>query len=129
MRGRIKEDDSVVPSPDGPFAYFSRYREGGQHPLFCREPRGGGPNQVLLDGDVLAKGKPFFHFGDARHSPDHKLIAWQADEAGSEFFTVRVRDLDTGLDLTDLVPDTAGGVVWTADSRLLLRADRRVIAR
>ncbi|MGE0603370.1 MAG: S9 family peptidase, partial [Xanthobacteraceae bacterium] len=38
MRGRIKEDDSSVPSRDGPFAYFSRYREGGQLPLACREP-------------------------------------------------------------------------------------------
>ena len=31
MRGRIKEDDSSVPSPDGPFAYFRRFRKGGQH--------------------------------------------------------------------------------------------------
>jgi oligopeptidase B len=42
MRGRIKEDDAGVPAPDGPFAYFSRHREGGQHPLICREPRAGG---------------------------------------------------------------------------------------
>ena len=41
MRGRIKEDDSTVPEPDGPFAYFTRYREGGQHPLVCRQPRDG----------------------------------------------------------------------------------------
>jgi oligopeptidase B len=116
MKGRIKEDDSSVPSPDGPYAYFSHYNEGGQHPQFCREPRGGGPDQVLLDGDVLAKGKPFFHFGDARHAPNHKLIAWQADEAGSEYYTVRVRDIETGLDLTDIVPDSAGGAVWTTDS-------------
>src|SRR4051794_32990699 len=25
MRGRIKEDDSSVPSPDGPFAYFRKF--------------------------------------------------------------------------------------------------------
>ena len=36
MRGRIKEDDGTVPEPDGPFAYFTRYRQGGQHPLICR---------------------------------------------------------------------------------------------
>ena len=36
MKGRIKEDDSTVPSPDGPFAYYMRYREGGQHPILCR---------------------------------------------------------------------------------------------
>src|SRR5690349_8227918 len=42
MRGRIKEDDSSVPSPDGPFAYFSRYREGGQHEMIGRSRREGG---------------------------------------------------------------------------------------
>src|SRR5262245_15095434 len=50
MRGRIKEDDSSVPAPDGPFAYFTRYREGAQHPMICREPRNGGATEILLDG-------------------------------------------------------------------------------
>ena len=42
MRGRIKEDDSSVPAPDGPFAYLRKFREGGQHELFGRMPRDGG---------------------------------------------------------------------------------------
>lgn len=32
MRARIREDDASVPDPDGPFAYYMRHREGGQHP-------------------------------------------------------------------------------------------------
>ena len=55
MRGRIKEDDSGVPEPDGPFAYLWKYREGGQHELIGRTPRDGGDVQILLDGDALAK--------------------------------------------------------------------------
>ncbi|MDA4635730.1 hypothetical protein NZA98_32390, partial [Escherichia coli] len=31
MKGRIKEDDSSVPSKDGPFAYGTSYKTGGQH--------------------------------------------------------------------------------------------------
>ena len=42
MKGRIKEDDSSVPAPDGSFSYYTRFVTGGQHPLFCRVPRGGG---------------------------------------------------------------------------------------
>ena len=41
MKGRIKEDDSSVPAPDGPWEYYSRFETGMQHPLFCRRPRGG----------------------------------------------------------------------------------------
>jgi oligopeptidase B len=93
MRGRIKEDDATVPTPDGAFAYFRRYREGGQHPCICREPRGGGASELLLDGDELGAGKAFFRLGQSAHSPDHKLIAWSADENGSKLFTIRVHDL------------------------------------
>ena len=115
MRGRIKEDDTSVPTPDGAYAYFTRYREGGQHPMVCREPRGGGADEILLDGDALAQGKAFFQLGDTRHSPDHKLIAWLCDEAGSEFYTARIRNAETGTDLADVIPEATGSVVWSAD--------------
>ena len=42
MRGRIKEDDVSVPAPDGPYAYGTRFRDGGQHPVYVRTPRDGG---------------------------------------------------------------------------------------
>ncbi|WP_420132255.1 S9 family peptidase [Rhodopseudomonas sp.] len=116
MRGRIKEDDSSVPLPDGPYAYLRKYRDGGQHPLYGRTPRGGGELDVILDGDELGKGLAYFEFGDRRHSLDHKLEAWSADTKGSEYYTIRVRDWATKQDLPDVVEETDGGVVWTADS-------------
>ncbi|MGA8414673.1 MAG: S9 family peptidase [Xanthobacteraceae bacterium] len=115
MKGRIKEDDASVPAPDGPSAYFERYRQCGQHPLICREPRGGGTAEVLLDADALAKGRSFFQLGARRHSPDHRLLAWSADEAGSELYTMHVRDLATGTDLADIIVDTVGSPVWVHD--------------
>jgi oligopeptidase B len=115
MRGRIKEDDSSVPSPDGPFAYFRKFREGGQHEMFCRRPRDGGEVQILLDGDELAKSHDYFKFGGARHSYDHKLTAWSADVKGSEYFSIRLREWESGRDRDDLVEETDGSVVWTAD--------------
>jgi oligopeptidase B len=117
MRGRIKEDDSTVPAPDGEWAYAIRYVEDGQHPLFVRQRRDGGAETVLLDGNQLAGGKAYFQLAGADHSPDHALIAWACDEAGSEFHTLRFRDVATGVDLADTIADTGGGSVWSADSR------------
>jgi oligopeptidase B len=115
MKGRIKQDDGSVPTRDGAFAYFSRYREGGQHPLICRTGPGGA-EAVLLDGDLLAKGQAFFHLGATGHSPDHRLLAWASDTSGAELFTLRVRDLRSGRDLDDEVPEAAGwSIVWTSD--------------
>ncbi len=122
MRGRIKEDDCSVPSPDGPFAYLHKYREGGQHELIGRTSRqnldkGGDDARIILDGDALAKTSEYFRFGGARHSPDHRLEAWSADLRGSEYFAIRVRDWATGDDLADVVEQTDGAVVWSADAR------------
>ncbi len=126
MTGRIKKDDSTVPDPDGPYAYYVRYRTDGQHPLLCREPRNGGAEQLLLDGDGLARGKPFFRLGATGHSPDHRLLAWTSDESGSEFYTARVRVIDSEADLSDNVPDVSGSVVWTQDAAAFycVRLDR-----
>ena len=115
MKGRIKEDDSGVPMADGPYAYFARYREGGQHPLICRELRDGSGTETILDGDALAGGKVFFRLGATAHSSDHRLLAWSADETGAELFTIRVRDLANMTELPDLVPRTAGDIVWAQD--------------
>src|SRR5258708_4388731 len=115
MRGRIKEEDATVPAVDGAFSYFTRYRDGGQHPSVCREPRVGGVGEVLIDGDALAVGKAFFRLGATAHSPDHRLLAWSADETGAELFTIRVRDLARMAELPDIIPETAGDVVWTRD--------------
>jgi oligopeptidase B len=115
MKGRIKEDDASVPAPDGPYAYFSRHREGGQHPLICREPRTGGAAETLLDGDALAAGKPFFRIGTAAHSPNHLLLAWSSDDSGAELYAVGIRDIAAAADLPDLVTETTGGIVWSQD--------------
>jgi oligopeptidase B len=115
MRSRIKEDDSTVPSPDGPYAYMRKFREGGQHQLFGRCPRNGGEAEIILDGDALAANHEYFKFGGARHSPDHRLEAWSADVKGSEYFTIRVRDWTTKNDLDDVIDETDGAVVWSLD--------------
>ncbi|MCT7373462.1 S9 family peptidase [Chelativorans salis] len=115
MKGRIKEDDSSVPMKDGPYAYGSAYREGGEHPHFFRTPREGGAEEVLLDGDKEAEGKAYFHIGGIGHSPDHKHLLWGADDKGSEFYTLRVRALSSRRDLEDRVENASGSGTFNAD--------------
>jgi len=118
IRGRIKEDDSGVPSPDGPWAYNSRTLEGKQYPLIVRAPREGGEEAVLLDCNVEA-GEEYFGFAGASHDPSHRLLAWAADRAGSEYYDIALRDLETGRDSAEVIRNTAGGYVWSNDSRAI----------
>lgn len=115
MRGRIKEDDSSVPAPDGPWLYGVRYVTGGEQPKYFRIPRTGGDEQIMLDGDREADGKPYFRLAGTAHSPDHAAMIWGYDDKGSEFYALKVRDLATGEDSADLIENTGGGGAWSAD--------------
>jgi oligopeptidase B len=119
MKGRIKEDDSTVPSPDGPWSYFVSFITGGQHPLFCREPRDGGEARVLLDGNKMAEGLAFFQIGGVAHSHDHRLLAYGVDDKGSEYNTIKLRDLDSGEELADEIGETTGSAIWSASGEWL----------
>ncbi len=119
MRARIKEDDSSVPAPDGPYAYGIRFTHGAEQPMIVRTDRSGQDEQVLLDANRLAEGKAYFQLGGTAHSPDHRLLAYASDETGSERYDICVRDIASGEDLADRIPATTGAPVWAADGRTL----------
>jgi oligopeptidase B len=118
IRGRIEEDESGIPSPDGPWAYNSRMLQGKQYPLIVRTAREGGSETVLLDCNVEA-GESYFGFGGSDHSPDHTMLAWAADRQGSEYYDIRIRDLATGKDTDEVIADTADGGTWSLDGRAI----------
>jgi oligopeptidase B len=120
MKGRIKEDDSSVPAPDGPWDYYVRYDLGAQHPIHARRPKGQADGEeILLDEEALSKGKPFFQVAAASHSPDHALYAWAADEQGSEYYTIHVKDLASGEVLGPPVESAYGDLTFSPDSQWL----------
>ncbi|OGN44213.1 MAG: peptidase S9 [Caulobacterales bacterium RIFCSPHIGHO2_01_FULL_70_19] len=125
MKGRIKEDDSSVPAPDGPWAYYTRYRTGDQHPLFCRRPRDSETGEVvLLDANALAAGKAYSEVSSAEHSPDHSLFAYAEDAQGSEVHQIYVKDLATGEVLPDPIQSANGNFTFSPDSRWIFWTNR-----
>jgi oligopeptidase B len=120
MKARIKQDDASVPSPDGEFSYYTRFVIGGEHPLFCRVPRAGGEEQLLIDGNALAKDHAYFRIANVSHSPNHRLLAYAVDTKGSEFYAVNVIDVETGAIVDTRIQDNDGTFEWTSDSRTLL---------
>ncbi len=119
LRGRIREDDSSVPQRDGPWFYYSRFRDGGQHALICRRQGEDGDEQILLDGDAEAEGHDYFQLGAVGHTVDHHYLAYAVDCSGAEIHEIRVRDLETGEDLADHMTGVHGDFDWAADSRTL----------
>lgn len=134
MRGRIKEDESSVPVVDGPWAYYRRFRDGGEYPVFARRPAASAfdasaAEEVLIDGDAMGAEADYFDIRRAEHSPDHRLFAYAVDDQGSEFYSLRVRDLAAGADLTDRIDGCYGDFAWSADSRAIYWVERDANAR
>ena len=120
MRGRIEEDDSTVPAPDGDWLYFVRHVAGGEHPVWRRARRGGGgAEQVLLDGNREAEGESYFRIAGCRHSPDHRRLAFAVDVNGSERYRIFVRDIASGETVDGPIADSRGDPVWANDGKTL----------
>ena len=120
MRGRIKEDDSSVPAPDGAFEYYLRFDAGAQQPVHARRARGReAAEEVLLDCEAMAKGSAYFRVGGAQHSHDHALYAWAEDRQGSEVYRLHVRRIADGAAVGEAVDSTTGDFTFSPDDRFL----------
>lgn len=120
MVGRIKQNDLSVPDRIGPYFYYSRTEEGKQYPIYVRR-RGSmtAPEEVIFDQNRMAEGHGYYSLGAFAVSPDHRMLAFAVDTAGSEHFTLMVKDLTTGQVLPDRIDDVHFGVTWAADNRTL----------
>jgi oligopeptidase B len=116
LKGRIKDDDSSVPVPDGDWLYHWAFQPGAQYRTWYRAPRAGGEAVVILDEPALAEGQSYFNLGSLAVSPDAALLAYGTDNDGSERYVIRIRDLNTGEPVGEAIRNTSGGVVWAADS-------------
>ena len=126
--GRIVEDDSSVPALDNDYAYFWRYQKGKNYRILFRRPakafkdtsalyslEPSKHDEVILDRNLLAKGKSSFSLGAVKHTHDHQLLAYSVDTDGAEHYKIFVRDLKTGKNLPDQLVDTDGNITWLVD--------------
>lgn len=121
MKGRIKEDDRSVPQKDGDWIYWRAFEVGAQYRKWYRKPaNGAGADHLILDEPALAEGHDYFRLGAMSVSPCGRFLAFAADTDGGERFEARIRDLETGDLLADVIPGTLSALVWTSDSKALL---------
>ena len=81
-------------------------------------PNGGG--RVLLDPNALS-GDGTIALTATQVSPDGRLLAYATSVAGSDWMTWRVREIDTGDELPDVLEwSKFSGAAWTQDAKALL---------
>lgn len=130
IKGRILETDLSLPSPWGPYLYYTRTTAGDEYPRHYRCPRPANDDntvderreELLLDPNALANGG-FLALGTFNVSPDHRLLAYSLDTSGDEIYTLYIKDLASGTLTTLPFDDCDGSMTWANDSQTLFFAE------
>lgn len=116
IKGRIKQTDMSVPYREGDYRYYRRVEDGRDYKIYCRASIGSEAEEILLDVNMVAAGHEFCDIGARRVSPSQRLLAYAVDTIGRRQYTIRFRDIASGVDLADVIPDVAANVAWSSDS-------------
>jgi oligopeptidase B len=121
IKSRINEDDSSYPVSHRGWWYSSRTESGKSYAIHSRGQSVDTANDfVMLDENIEAAEHEYFALSAFEVSNDSNFVAWSFDIDGGEYYTIRIRDLSTGLDLADTIPNsTYGGVAWSSDDQWL----------
>src|SRR5262245_3104488 len=116
---RIKQTDLSVPYLNRGYWYYTRTVEGQQYPIYCRK-KGTleAPEEVMLDGNEMAKGEKFFSIGSIDVSDDGNVVAFGTDTTGFREYYLSVKDLRTGK-ITESRFVKANQAEWAADNKTL----------
>ena len=118
MKGRLKKDEQSAEYREDGYWYYTRYEPGGEYALHCRRPGSmDAPEEIMFDGNALAEGHDYFALRGVEVSPGTRLATFAVDTVGRRFYTLRVKDLETGLVLDDVIPDVTANSAWAMDNR------------
>ncbi|KPZ25007.1 Oligopeptidase B [Pseudomonas viridiflava] len=126
IKSRILETDLSLPSPWGPYLYYTRTTEGDEYARHYRCPRPADDSntvdesreELLLDPNVLADGG-FFSLGAFSISPNHQRLAYSLDTSGDEVYQLYVKELSSGQVSSLPFEDCDGSMTWANDSQTL----------
>ncbi len=119
MLSRIKETDDNVPYQKRGYWYNSRTEMGKQYPIHTRRKGTLDANEeIILDGNDLAKGQKFMSIGAMTVSLDGKLLAYSVDFTGFRQYTLHFKNLATGEVLADKI-ERVTSIAWANDNQTI----------
>ncbi|HKQ63246.1 MAG TPA: S9 family peptidase [Candidatus Polarisedimenticolaceae bacterium] len=120
FKTRIKQTDVSVPYRKRDYYYYSRTEEGKNYPIYCRKKGSvDAAEEVMLDTNQLCEGHKYCAARPADIATGQELVVYAIDTVGRRFYTLRVKNLTTGQELADTIPDVTGNVTFANDNKTL----------
>jgi len=120
IKSRTMETDLAVPARRGEWWYSTRTEEGKSYAIWIRmHGSPDGEEVAILDENVEAEGENYFRLGNFSLSADQRFVAYSVDTTGAEAYTTRIRNIESGADLDDVLTECRYGLAWSHDGRYL----------
>ncbi len=121
IKGRIKLDDESLPFKDREYLYWTKTTEKGNYSIKLRKKIGTEKIEEIWNGDKEKKKlkTEYFGVGDLEVSNNDRYLAYSLDLRGSEYYTIYIREINTGKIISEKIPNTSGSITFSLDDNYI----------
>jgi oligopeptidase B len=102
------------------YYYYHKYEEGLEYPIYFRHPESHEEKEeIILDVNKLADGHEYYEIGRLVISDDNKILCFAEDTISRRIYTLRFKNLDTGMMYSEKIPGTSADMAWASDNKTL----------
>ena len=121
IKGRIKLDDVSLPFKDIRYEYWTKTTTKGNYSIKLRKKIGSNEIEEIWNGDKEKEKlkTEYFGIGDLEVSYNDKYLGYSLDLKGSEYYTIYLRDILTGKEITERIEETSGSITFSLDDKYI----------
>ena len=121
IKGRIKLDDVSLPFKDIRYEYWTKTTTKGNYSIKLRKKIGSSEIEEIWNGDKEKEKlkTEYFGIGDLEVSNNDKYLGYSLDLKGSEYYTIYIRNISTGKEITERIEETSGSIIFSLDDKYI----------
>ena len=121
IKGRIKLDDVSLPFKDIKYEYWTKTTTKGNYSIKLRKKIGSDEIEEIWNGDKEKEKlkTEYFGIGDLEVSYNDKYLGYSLDLKGSEYYTIYLRDILSGKEITEKIEETSGSITFSLDDKYI----------
>lgn len=120
MTERLVPDDSSVPVFYKGYWRWSKFEKGQDYAINIRQKQTlTAEHEILLDQNERAKGHEYYKLAALACSPSQQYLAIAEDFVSRREYDIRVKDIETGEYLSEVISNTSGNLVWANDNKTI----------
>ena len=124
LNGYIPAKDESLKIKRNGFFYFSESLKKNEYRKYYRSKKKNSKKELILDINKLAKNKKFYQVSGVSPSKDNQLLAYAEDINGRREYTIKVKNIKTGENLSDKISGTDGQFIWSKNSKNIIYIKR-----